>query len=244
MNMSRVTEMFREMAEAQLNEEGIPTICVYRDRSGEIHGEILECQYGQAINRCAVLKAEGATEIIFGVDRSTEEGQGTEFADALTCGHWVGDNGGQWRIGVINYQYEPRILRDYDWDNAYWSQHMLEEIERYEELIDQMANELLALQSRHLGTRPSDLDAKTISEWEEIFQEWWKEEQRPPEQEAFYRELTYANEWVASQLAYLDVETLEELQRTVGKYTFMSDPWTAACRVIQDYQHGNFRASD
>lgn len=68
---------------------------------------------------------------ILGLDRSTRPGQGTEFADVLTCIHWWHDPAVNWgkslRGGVINYRHEPRIVRPWDWDNAFWSQQMIGE---------------------------------------------------------------------------------------------------------------------
>lgn len=76
---------------------------------------------------------EGATECIFGLDRTTKPGQGTEFSDVLTCAHWSeGMDGKKWdssfRIGVIDYQDEPRIVRPWNWDNDYWREKMTEEL--------------------------------------------------------------------------------------------------------------------
>ncbi len=77
----------------------------------------------------------GASEVIFGLDRTTKEGQGTEFSDVLTCCHWseafIDENvnwGQAFRIGVINYQNEPRIVRPMDWDNEFWKKQMTKEI--------------------------------------------------------------------------------------------------------------------
>ena len=68
-------------------------------------------------------------ECIFGLDRSTKNGQGTEFADVVTCVHWKeGMDDKEWdtsfRIGVINYQYEPKIVRAFDFENAFWIEKM------------------------------------------------------------------------------------------------------------------------
>ena len=68
---------------------------------------------------------KGAVECILGVDMTTMPNQGTEFADVLVCFHWAeGMDGKDWgnsfRIGVINYQNEPRIVRPYDWNNSHW----------------------------------------------------------------------------------------------------------------------------
>ena len=66
---------------------------------------------------------ELAAEVVFGLDRTTEAGQGTKFADVVTCVHWreggFSDGKEPWgtafRIGVINYQHEPRIVEPWDW---------------------------------------------------------------------------------------------------------------------------------
>jgi hypothetical protein len=75
----------------------------------------------------------GAKEVLIGLDRSTLDGQGTEFADVLTCAHWKeGMDGKPWneafRIGVINYQHEPRIVRPFDFSNEFWIKKMTGEL--------------------------------------------------------------------------------------------------------------------
>ncbi|MDB6174233.1 MAG: hypothetical protein JWL59_3544 [Chthoniobacteraceae bacterium] len=58
-------------------------------------------------------------EIIFGWDRFSQDGQGTEFPDLLSVHHWRYGVG--WRFGVINYQFEPLIIRPIEWDHPFWS---------------------------------------------------------------------------------------------------------------------------
>lgn len=69
---------------------------------------------------------EQSVECVFGLDLSTLPGQGTEFDSVFVCAHWTdGMDGKPWhssfRIGVINYQDEPRIVRDFDFDNEFWT---------------------------------------------------------------------------------------------------------------------------
>jgi len=74
---------------------------------------------------------------MLGLDRTTKPGQGTEFADVLTCVLWDAQKdeftAKEWRewlkIGVINYQNEPRIVRPIDWDNEYWNGRFKEELD-------------------------------------------------------------------------------------------------------------------
>jgi hypothetical protein len=76
---------------------------------------------------------------IFGLDRQTRPGQGTEFRDVLTCVLYerVGADvteyrtRDQFRFGVINYQHRPRIIRPMDWENAFWNLHLRGELFHY-----------------------------------------------------------------------------------------------------------------
>lgn len=74
-------------------------------------------------------------EALFGLDRTTKEGQGTEFDDVLTCLHWKRpnevDDSSEYRVGVINYQVDPRIVRPWDWDNEFWRTRMLAELKAF-----------------------------------------------------------------------------------------------------------------
>lgn len=79
---------------------------------------------------------ELAAEVVFGLDRTTEAGQGTKFADVVTCVHWreggFSDGKEPWgtafRIGVINYQHEPRIVEPWDWENRFWKTRVSGEV--------------------------------------------------------------------------------------------------------------------
>ena len=70
-------------------------------------------------------------ELVFGLDMVTKEGQGTEFADALVFVHWKRDpdkklaDSSCFRVGVVNYQHEPRVVRPVDWENEHWTQWTL-----------------------------------------------------------------------------------------------------------------------
>ncbi len=57
-------------------------------------------------------------ELIFGVDCYTKPGQGTTLADVIVSGWWSAATG--WRIGIIEYQHEPRIVKPWCWDNGHW----------------------------------------------------------------------------------------------------------------------------
>jgi hypothetical protein len=75
------------------------------------------------------------TAAVFGLDRSTRPGQGTEFAGVLTCVSyvkaveqiWGFRARDQFRFGVINYQHAPRIVRPIDWKNLFWIEQLRRE---------------------------------------------------------------------------------------------------------------------
>jgi hypothetical protein len=70
--------------------------------------------------------------VIMGIDRFTQPGQGTEFRDVLTLFLWWDDPAITWydsyKVGVINYQNKPRIVRPIDWDNAFWNKQLIHEL--------------------------------------------------------------------------------------------------------------------
>jgi len=70
-------------------------------------------------------------ELLWGWDIATKPDQGTEFADAFVFVHWARIPGKKlavreaFRVGVLNYQNEPRVVRPVDWNNQHWTQWIL-----------------------------------------------------------------------------------------------------------------------
>lgn len=70
-------------------------------------------------------------ELLWGWDISTKPDQGTEFNDAFVFVHWARIPGKKlavreaFRVGVLNYQNEPRIVRPVDWNNQHWTRWAL-----------------------------------------------------------------------------------------------------------------------
>ena len=73
--------------------------------------------------------------IVMGLDRYANPNQGTEFDDLYTLFCWWDDPKLKYhesvKVGVINYQKEPLIVRPIDWDNAYWNPIMLRELKQH-----------------------------------------------------------------------------------------------------------------
>ena len=72
-------------------------------------------------------KVQEFEEVIFGLDMTTRPDQGTRYADALVFVHWTRNVARKlgdpecFRVGVINYQDDPRIVDDIDWTNDHWN---------------------------------------------------------------------------------------------------------------------------
>lgn len=128
MSDNGVIETFNQMISMVIDENGIyPHQMVSRKGEAVRITALAVDNAGQAVSKAWEEINDGADELAFGVDMSTRPGQGTEFADALVLGHFTRQSGKKttnpdcWRIGVINYQNEPRIVRDIDWENSHWN---------------------------------------------------------------------------------------------------------------------------
>ncbi len=129
-------ELFFSNVERGIGEEGIyphPGLCLNYD--GEIEMAALAFGPDECISWFwDSIANKGAVECVFGIDRTTRDGQGTEFRDVLTCAYWKeGLDGKSWgssfRIGVINYQFAPElIVRPFDWGNEFWNERMQGEV--------------------------------------------------------------------------------------------------------------------
>jgi hypothetical protein len=150
--MSDLREIFYKIVEPQFDEDGCPNLCLYLDKDNRLLVDSLGSKSYREILRHAVMRrVEGALELVIGVDRSTAEGQGTEFKDVYTCAYWKCiqstnklSSSGDWQIGVINYQAEPKIVREWDWDNEFWKKQMGDEIRNYDMQWDALSECLVA----------------------------------------------------------------------------------------------------
>lgn len=70
-------------------------------------------------------------EFMYGLDRYARPDQGTEFNDVFVGAFCEKKNGIViWKPYVINYQNEPRIVRDYDWTNEFWNERTRGELKQ------------------------------------------------------------------------------------------------------------------
>jgi hypothetical protein len=136
----KVVEAFEHYCSNAVDEKGIyplPMVAIKNDGSMEMSAMAVSAPEAiEEFMRKIVVKRE-VKAIMLGLDRTTKPGQGTEFADVLTCVLWDAQKDdfgpGEWRewfkVGVINYQNEPRIIRPIDWENEFWKNHFKEELD-------------------------------------------------------------------------------------------------------------------
>ncbi|SMH62864.1 hypothetical protein [Azospirillum agricola] len=124
--MTDLPALFHELVAACIDEDGVwPHQMITR------HGDRLELGAlalppGGVMAHLRRTILGGADELIYGMDRYTKPGQSTEFTDCI-AGGWYRRAVG-WRIGVINYRNEPRIVRAWDWSNVWWTNAVAHEL--------------------------------------------------------------------------------------------------------------------
>lgn len=117
-----------------MDETGIsPSPCVALGKDGTLMFHALDLPPESVLHHFwELVTVKEAQMVLFGLDRTTREGQGTEFADVLTCVFWWNDPEVKWnksfKIGVVNYQFEPRIVRPIDWQNEFWTKQLTAEL--------------------------------------------------------------------------------------------------------------------
>lgn len=127
-------DRFCELVANSIDQTGIyPGPACWVDRKGKMTIAALALDAGGVLNEVwRQISSEQVSELVFGLDRFTKPGQGTEFADVLACAHWIEGYADSWdkswRPFVINYQFEPRIVRPPDFANDFWNKKILSEL--------------------------------------------------------------------------------------------------------------------
>lgn len=132
---------FVKIITRSITKKGIyPFPVMHLDGKGVFHVGVLDLKPEQCFDLFWSIVCRGeCSAIIMGLDRFTKPGQGTEFNDVLTVVCWWDDPKVTWkathRVGVINYQHEPRIVRPIDWGNAHWNKQLTFELEKTRPLL-------------------------------------------------------------------------------------------------------------
>jgi hypothetical protein len=84
------------------------------------------------------------TEMVFALDRFAGANQGTTLGDLL-AGHYY-KKGDGWTPFIIEYRYEPRLIKPINWGNLFWNNM----------LRDEMRNGISLFADRVVGARRKD----------------------------------------------------------------------------------------
>lgn len=79
-----------------------------------------------AVMKCLV--QDKPKQLIYGMDRFCKPGQGTTLGDCIGGAYW---NGEAWRVFIIEYQNEPRIVKPLDWTNEFWKKSIRAELTEF-----------------------------------------------------------------------------------------------------------------
>jgi len=119
-------ETFMGMVKIAIDEEGVyPHQMISMDKDGGLQVHAMAVEVPDLVQHFWNKLGE-SEEVIVGIDMSTRPDQGTRYADALVVAYWKRAAGKKLtdpsclQVGVINYQNEPRIVDDYDWENTHW----------------------------------------------------------------------------------------------------------------------------
>lgn len=124
---SSLVESFYNCVERGIRPEGVyPHVALARI-DGELEIWALALSPEETIQHVQMaMTTKNVEELVFGLDRYTKPGQGTEFNDVITFLWWDGQ---KWTPGVIDYKPEPdKVIRPINWDNEFWNAHMIQVI--------------------------------------------------------------------------------------------------------------------
>jgi len=191
-------------------------------------------------------RLEGATELIYGIDRSTRPNQGTTLSDVLTCGYWSTNTG--WQIGVIEYNVsnQGKTVLPWNWNNTFWTDTVLAEINHHEQTIKRLTQTLSGAAARallHQDIPRPPINPQTLQRYEAAFQTHLQE--NPPEnQEPAYlklmKEIYLSGHWLTDQLKQLHAppHEIEDACQVAGQRSWLNNPWKAAQFVLDNYKKG------
>jgi hypothetical protein len=123
-----IPQIYHDNIARLINEKGVfPHQMLVEDKDGKLGFMALALdQPSQVMNHMLqVLVKEKPRQLMYGMDRYCKPGQGTTLNDCIGGAYW---NGEAWRVFVIEYQHEPRIVKPIDWHNDWWKKSIREEL--------------------------------------------------------------------------------------------------------------------
>lgn len=164
--------LFCHGIEAAIDANGVyPHHCCLIDKDGSNMMAMMAVPEPELVGVFAIRKInEGARELVFGLDRFTEAGQGTEFGDLISFYHF---HNGEWHVGIIEYQFDKntgqKTVKPPNFDNEFWNELMHKELDRLKESEPDCA---IDFNDHMFTTKNSEEMAKKLAELSNISKEF------------------------------------------------------------------------
>lgn len=113
-----------------IEEKGVyPHIMLVLDQNDQLHVHALALAEPEQVmhHMMKVLVNDKPKQLIYGMDRYCKPGQGTTLGDCVAGAYWS-EEADSWRVFVIEYQHEPRIVKPLDWNNEFWKRAIRDEL--------------------------------------------------------------------------------------------------------------------
>jgi len=121
-------DAYHELMASYIDENGVEIAhgIVVAD-TGEVTMIALAVPPAQAYEVMLAQWGRSPSEMIFALDRFTKPGQGTTLGDLLAGFYFKAASPP--RPFIIEYQHEPRIVKPIEWDNTFWNEGLLHELD-------------------------------------------------------------------------------------------------------------------
>jgi hypothetical protein len=124
--MQNLVEMFCGLVDPSIDERGVyPHHALVMSQDDKLTMMALDLFPEQVLRAMVVEILKGAKELIYGLDRTCLDGQGTTLGDCVAGVYW---NGTEFKPFIIEYQHSPRIVKEINWDNEFWTSALQGEI--------------------------------------------------------------------------------------------------------------------
>lgn len=233
-NIQDVTESmlfkFYQHCQTCITEEGFFPYPALYTKDNKITISFLDLQATHVIKWAfETISKENPDELIYGIDRYAKENQGTSEKDLLSIVYYNKNTG--WTPGIIEYNPNTLYCHHYNWDNQWWNQIILDEINNTKEKINKLMGVFANTNKNPQNSRPK-LDQQKLDEYEQNFQQQIKNLPVAEGTYSFMRELFFSSYWIAEQID-VDENTLEKIRFVHGQKSWMNNPWKAAYEVIE-----------
>lgn len=125
--MKDLFKFYWDLTVLAIDENGVfPHNAIVINQEGTTELMALMVDSKDALKAIANVIRKNPKELIFGMDRTCREGQGTTLKDCVAGCHL---KDGKFTPFIIEYQHNPRIVKPMDYENQFWIETLKKEIE-------------------------------------------------------------------------------------------------------------------